>query len=88
MDIISKQPNGLLCVYSTSLRKFTHYNITPEEYVSIKEEQARNMAKSKLAHCLTYYEDLKESILSSAEEGEEQFLDLIFNQMENPRKEG
>ena len=40
-SFICRQPNGLLCRFSTVVDTVTHYNMTDEEYIQMKMEQAR-----------------------------------------------
>ena len=53
---ISRQPNGLLCRFSTVVDCVTHYNMTEEEYIEMKAEEAREDAKDVIANYLKPYE--------------------------------
>ena len=53
---ISRQPNGLLCRFSTVVDCITDYNMTEEEYIEMKAEQAREDARYAIAHHLRPYE--------------------------------
>lgn len=44
---ISRQPNGLLCRFSTIVDNFTHYNMTDEEYIELCAERARTQARKQ-----------------------------------------
>lgn len=47
---IARQPNGLLCRFSTIEDTITHYNLTDEEYIEHCAEKAREGARWRLAH--------------------------------------
>lgn len=47
---IARQPNGLLCRFSSVVDTLTHYNMTEEEYIEYRAEQAREDAKWLLEH--------------------------------------
>lgn len=47
--IIARQPNGLLCRYSTVVDDITDDNLTEEDYIELCAEQAREDAKLFLA---------------------------------------
>lgn len=38
---IARQPNGLLCRFSSSVDAVTHYNYSEEEYIELCAERAR-----------------------------------------------
>lgn len=42
---IARQPNGLLCRFSSVVDTLTHYNMTEEEYIEYCAEKAREDAK-------------------------------------------
>ena len=45
---IARQPNGLLCRFSTIVDTITHYNMTDEEYIEYCAENAREEARYHL----------------------------------------
>ncbi|MBD5367285.1 MAG: hypothetical protein HDR82_09880 [Bacteroides sp.] len=45
---IARQPNGLLCRWSTIVDNITHYNMTEDEYVEYRAEKAREDARWEL----------------------------------------
>lgn len=45
---ISRQPNGLLCRFSSVVDTITHYNMTEEEYIEMCVERARAEAREVL----------------------------------------
>lgn len=47
---IARQPNGLLCRFSSVVDTLTHYNMTEEEYIEYCAENAREDAKWRLEH--------------------------------------
>ena len=48
MNYIAKQPNGLLCRFSSMVDAVTHYNMTEEDYIELCAEQARKNARLDL----------------------------------------
>lgn len=61
MSFISRQPNGLLCRFSTIVDTVTHYNMTDEEYIEMCAQKAREEAQATLKHSLHPFEEIKES---------------------------
>lgn len=47
---IARQPNGLLCRWSSVVDNITHYNMTKEEYIELRAEKARQDARFELEH--------------------------------------
>lgn len=47
---IARQPNGLLCRFSTVVDTVTHYNMTDEDYIEMRAEKAREEARFNLKH--------------------------------------
>lgn len=47
---IARQPNGLLCRWSSIVDNITHYNMTEEEYIEYRAERAREDARFELEH--------------------------------------
>ena len=45
---IARQPNGLLCLFSSVLDCITNYNMTEEEYIEFRAECAREEARFDL----------------------------------------
>lgn len=48
MSYIARQPNGLLCRFSTMVDAVTHINMTEEDYIEMCAERAREEAKRDL----------------------------------------
>ena len=49
---IARQPNGLLCRFSTIVDTVTHYNMTDEDYIEYCAEIAREKARQDLERCV------------------------------------
>lgn len=49
---IARQPNGLLCRFSSIVDTITHYNMTDEEYIEYCAENAREEARRDLKNCV------------------------------------
>lgn len=57
---ITKQPNGLLCRFSSVVDCPTHWNMTEEDYIEYCAERAREEARFVLQHKLRPFEWLFE----------------------------
>jgi len=55
---IARQPNGLLCRFSTIVDTVTHYNMTDEEYVELCADYARVEAKEYLKCKLPSFDEV------------------------------
>jgi len=55
-SFICRQPNGLLCRFSTVVDTVTHYNMTDEEYIQMKMEQAREEAEDTIKNHIKPFE--------------------------------
>lgn len=53
---IAKQPNGLLCRFSSVVDCVTDYNMTEEEYIEMCAEKARKKAQDVLDHYMQPFE--------------------------------
>lgn len=58
---ICKQPNGLYCVFSTTVDCPVAWNMTREEYIQMKMEEAKEDAIYTLEHNLFPFENTKAS---------------------------
>ncbi len=56
---IARQPNGLLCRFSTIVDTLTHVNMTEEEYIEMCAEKARREAREVLKNYLRPFEQVK-----------------------------
>lgn len=57
---IVRQPNGLLCRFSTVVDCPTHWNMTDEEYIEMCAEKAREEARYVLDKHLLPFDEVKE----------------------------
>lgn len=57
---IARQPNGLLCRHSTVVDCVTDYNMTEEEYIRLRMEQAKAEAEDVLKNYLRPFEWVEE----------------------------
>jgi len=61
--IIARQPNGLLCRFSTVVDTFTDWNMTEEEYIEMcaerAAEKARKEAKDTLKRWMQPFDEVK-----------------------------
>lgn len=46
---VARQPNGKLCIFSTIVDTVTYYDLTEEDYIELKAEEARERAREDLA---------------------------------------
>lgn len=53
---IARQPNGLLCRFSSVVDCITDYNMTEEEYIEMCAEKARKEARDVLDHYMQPFE--------------------------------
>ena len=51
-SFVCRQPNGLLCRFSTVVDTVTHYNMTDEEYIQMKVATAREEAEDVIKNHL------------------------------------
>lgn len=63
MSFITRQPNGLLCRFSTVVDCPTHWNMTEEEYIEMCAEIAREEAREVLKNNLKSFDELKRCFL-------------------------
>lgn len=62
---IARQPNGLLCRFSTVTDTITHYNMTEEEYIEMCAEKAREEAKDTIENYTRPFEEIKEYFIDN-----------------------
>lgn len=60
---VCRQPNGLLCRFSSVVDCPTHYNLTDEEYIEMCAEKAREEARDVLASHLKPFEWVKDNFV-------------------------
>ena len=46
---VARQPNGKLCIFSTIVDTVIYYDLTDEEYIELRVEEARERAREDLA---------------------------------------
>ena len=56
---IARQPNGLLCRFSTTVDCPTHYNMTEEDYIELCKERAAEEARDVLKNYIRPFEWVK-----------------------------
>lgn len=84
---IVRQPNGLLCRFSTIVDCITHYNMTEEEYIEMQAEKAREEARNVISNYLRPYELIDEYFVPNNMTQKE--FESIKKEMEHPlQKEG
>lgn len=60
---IARQPNGLLCRFSTVVDTVTHYNMTEEEYIELRAEMAREDARDNIDNYIKPFDMVKDYFL-------------------------
>lgn len=46
---VARQPNGRLCIFSTSVDTVIYYDLTDDDYIELKAQEAREKAQYDLA---------------------------------------
>lgn len=59
-SFVARQPNGLLCRFSTIVDTVTHYNMTDEEYIEMRAEMARDDARETITKYLRPFDWVKD----------------------------
>ncbi|MFG6329285.1 MAG: hypothetical protein K1W06_07420 [Lachnospiraceae bacterium] len=62
---IARQPNGLLCRFSTVIDTITDYNMTDEEYVEMCAEKARKEAREVIKNYIRPFDEVKEYFIDN-----------------------
>ncbi len=82
---VVRQPNGLLCRFSTVTDCPTHYNMTDEEYIKVCQERAADEARDVLENYIKPFSWVKDYFcpnnMSEAE------FQKILQEMERPAAE-
>lgn len=81
---VTRQPNGLLCRFSSIVDCPTHYNMTDEEYIEMCAEKAREEAKDVLKNHLKPFEWLRDYFCPNNMTEEE--FENILKEMEVPKE--
>jgi len=79
---IARQPNGLLCRFSSIVDTVTDWNMTDEEYIEMKAEQAREEARDTLKHYLHPFKEVISSFRPN-NNTQEEFDAIVHNMSEN-----
>lgn len=79
---IARQPNGLLCRFSSVVDCITDYNMTEEEYIEMCAEKARKEARDVLDHYMQPFELVDERFYPNNMTVEEH--KRIMKEMEKP----
>lgn len=82
---ICRQPNGLLCRFSSVVDCPTHWNMTDEDYIEWYAEQAREDAKQKLKKIYIPFEEVLEEFrpYNMTQEEFDKFLKDVGYKKEN-----
>lgn len=81
---VTRQPNGLLCRFSSIVDCPTHHNMTDEQYIEMCAERAREEAKDALENHLKPFECVKEYFIDNNMTQEE--FEKILKEMEMPEE--
>lgn len=81
---VVRQPNGLLCRFSTVVDTVTHYNMTEEDYIEMCAEKAREEARDIINNYLKPFESVKDYFVPT--NMTEQKFEEILNEMGSKSK--
>ena len=73
---IARQPNGLLCRYSTIVDCVTDYNMTEEDYINLCVERAKEEARDVLDRYVKPF-DMVEDYFCPNNMTEEEFKQIL-----------
>ena len=79
---IARQPNGLICRFSTVMDTVTHYNMTEEEYIEMRAEIARQEARDTINNYMKPFDMVKERFCPN-NMTQERFNEIL-SEMEKP----
>ena len=85
MGFVTRQPNGLLCRFSSVTDCPSHWNMTDEEYVAMCMEKARDEARERIKNGLRPFETLDDEFIPN-NMSEEMFV-VALKQMELPAED-
>lgn len=81
--LISRQPNGLLCIYEPTIHDVTYYNLwTDDEYVELCVEQARIEAKDRIENPVQPFNDIEQSLWGYPSQA---VKDQVLKELSQPR---
>lgn len=83
-SFVARQPNGLLCRFSSIVDCPTHYNMTDEEYIEVCAERAREDARDVLENYLKPFEWIQEYFIDNNMTQEE--FEKALKEMEAPKE--
>lgn len=82
---VTRQPNGLLCRFSSIVDCPTHYNMTDEEYIEMCAERAREEARDVLENHLKPFEWVRDYFLDNNMTQKE--FEKALQEMELPKEQ-
>lgn len=82
---IARQPNGLLCRFSSVVDCVTDYNMTEEEYIEMCAEKARKEAQDTIKHYMYPFKRIDECFVPNNMTVKEH--KRIMKEMEKPADE-
>lgn len=82
---IARQPNGLLCRFSSVVDCVTDYNMTEEEYIEMCAEKARKEARDTIKHYMRPFKHIDECFVPNNMTVKEH--KRIMKEMEKPADE-
>lgn len=82
---IARQPNGLLCRFSSVVDCITDYNMTEEEYIEMCAEKARKEAQDTIKHYMHPFKRIDECFVPNNMTVKEH--KRIMKEMEKPADE-
>ena len=85
MSFVVRQPNGLLCRFSSVTDCPTHWNMTEGEYIAMCMEKARDEARDLIKNGLRPFEEVKENFVSN--NMTQKNFEMILEQMKTPVEE-
>lgn len=83
---IARQPNGLLCRFSTVVDTVTHYNMTEAEYIDMCAEKAREEAREVLESYIRPFDWVKDRFIDNNMTQKE--FNKLLKEMESEREDG
>ena len=83
--IIARQPNGLICRYSSIVGYVTDYNMTEEDYINFCKEIAELQAREILAHRMKDFSEVKEAFIPAIMSEED--IQKVMKKMELPKEQ-
>ena len=85
MSFVVRQPNGLLCRFSTITDCPTHWNMTEGEYVAMCMEKTRDEARALIKNDLRPFEQIEEDYVPN--NMTQKTFEMVMEQMKMPVEE-